>query len=308
MAKMRTIFLILIVFAPHLNLAQEPEPAAHLDRPAFEAGREYVTRHSQHTEVTLENGEGAKQVVDLTLVLTSACRKAKGEADREVVTAITSLSVNLNVGGAELRFDSGDPTSARSPLKASFGELVGRKFTVHLDESGKAINLGGLDEFAAGEANPLGQQFGQEQLQQLLAESVDLGLAAEGISAGKQWLHEATTQLPPAGVVRTAFRFRYSRDEAIGEAECARLDCLGVLSFTLESGGSGEAIETEDGTLRGVVWIDKDLGFPRKSSANLKMTVKMPNPVRPGELLEMPVAQKIEMELISTRKLGLLGK
>lgn len=302
---MRFRTLGLTAFAALPAFAQESPP--HLDRPAFEAGREYVTRHTQHTEVVLSEADGAKQVVDLTLILKSTCRKSKGEADREVVSAITSIAIKLDVGGAELSYDSGDPASRNSPLEASFGELVGRKFTVLLNEFGTVTGVSGLGDFAEGDSNPLGQQFGEKQLQQLLASSLELGIPAEGVSAGAQWLHEDTAQLPPAGVARMAYRFRYARDEPVGDANCARLDCLGVISFQLKAGGSGESIETEDGTLRGVLWIDKNLGFPRRTSANLKMTIEFPDPARPGEKLSMPVTQKIETELISTRKLGILG-
>lgn len=278
--------------------------------PAYQTGREYVVRHTQHTEISLP-AAGVTQVIDTVIELRSECRRSGlASGNHDVSTTITRVKVDMRLAEASLSYDSSDPATAKSPLSDGFGDLVGHKFTVTLDGAGETVKITGLEALLKGESNPLGQQFGPAQLQQLLTGTLDLGMPAEGVAPGVQWLHEVQTPLPPAGLVRTAYRFRYSGDEPLFEQDCARFDYLGVLSLDLKTAGDegdpATPISSDDGSVKGAMWIDKKLGFPRKNIAEIRMTVKMPDPVKKGKTLAMPVKQRVEMELISTRKLGLL--
>lgn len=115
--------------------------AQGLDRPRFEPGREYVTRHTQHTEVVLNVDNGVRQVIELSLDLRSRVRDGRGKVDREVASSITRLTVAMEVGGVALKYDSADAASRSSVLAESFGKLVGREFTVQLDADGKVSTL-----------------------------------------------------------------------------------------------------------------------------------------------------------------------
>ncbi|MEM7011519.1 MAG: DUF6263 family protein [Verrucomicrobiota bacterium] len=284
---------VVIAFASCAAVNAEP-----LLSPRYEIGKQYITQHSQRTQI-------GEQEIDLSFKLYSICRNASGNADREVVSTMTQLKVELKLGEQTMSFDSERQSTGDSPIGASFGKLVGKSFAIQLDESGEVVGVSRIDAFADGAANPLGHHFGEETLQQLLMASIDLGVPADGVKKGGNWLHEVETPLAPDGHVRTAYRYRYETNETVDGVDCARIDGLGVLSISMKSGGGDEDpkddIETDDGSVSGSIWMDQKLRFPRKSSANVRMNLTAPHPTKQGEQLRTPVVQKVEMKLISVR-------
>lgn len=287
------LVLSLITFVSCSFASAEP-----LLPPRYEIGRQYLTQHTQHTQL-------GEQEIDLQFSLFSICRRATGDADREVVSTMTQLKAELKLGDQTMNFDSERQSTGDSPIGGSFGKLVGKSFSIQLDDAGKVVGVSGIKGLADGSANPLGHHFGEDSLQQLLLAAVDLGIPSDGVEKGGDWLHESETPLSPTGHVRSAYRYRYETDEEVDGVSCARIDGLGVLSISMKSGGGEDDpkddIETDDGSVSGSVWMDRQQRFPRKSSANVRMNLTVPHPTKQGEELRTPVIQKVEMKLISVR-------
>jgi len=304
------LLLAFCLFADVTARAADP-----LHAPTYQPGREYILRSSQHAETVLAiagAGAQARQVADIDIELRSVCQKNKDQAAlRDLLIELTALRMDVRLGGVQMTYDSAAPGSAQTVLGQSFGRLVGKSFTVVLDAADEVVSTLGLEEFAQGD-NPLGQQFGPEQLKQIAMPALRLGIPETGASLGEEWEHRRELSLGEGQKVTAVFDVRYARDEVLENRSHGVLEYAARVNADLLSGGGAKdpksPIRIREGRLNGAMSIDKDLRFPRSGMVMTTMTVTLPNPVNPKEMLELPVEQSMSFELLSTRKLGLFER
>jgi hypothetical protein len=304
--------LFLLVAA---GVAPAVRAADPLLAPTYHPGREYVLRSTQHAETVLAvagGGAQARQVADIVVDLRSVCQKNKDQGHlRDLLIELTALRMDVVLGGVRMSYDSAAPGSAQTVLGQSFGTLVGKSFTVVLDEADEVVATRGLEAFAQGD-NPLGQQFGPEQLKQIAMPALRLGLPDAGAAVGEEWQHRRELTLGEGQKVTAAFDVRYARDEVLENRSHGVLEYSARIDADLLAGGGAQdpksPLRIRQGRLNGAMSIDKELRFPRSGMVMTTMAVTLPNPARPKEILELPVEQSMSFELLSTRKLGLFER
>ncbi len=301
--------LLLFLTLPAWLRAADPLPP-----PTYQPGREYVIRSTQHAEtvVGVSGQREARQVVDIVIDIRSVCQRAKGNAaHRDVLIELTAVSMVVRLGGVEMNYDSREPGAGQTVLGQSFGTLVGKSFTVTLDDEDNIVGTQGLDELGAAE-NPLGQQFGPEQLKQIAMPALRLGIPETGAVLGQEWKHQREIALGDGQKLTAAFNVRYTRDEVLENRSHGVIEYGARIDADLLAGGGGQdpktAIRIREGLLNGAMSIDKELKFPRSGMAVTKMTVTLPDPSDPEKTLELPVEQSMSFDLLSTRRLGLFGR
>ncbi|MEQ1843695.1 MAG: hypothetical protein ABL994_25105, partial [Verrucomicrobiales bacterium] len=281
--------------------------------PTYQAGREYVIRSTQHAETVVGvSGESqAKQVADIELEVRTVCQKGAGEKNlRDVLIELTALKMNVRLGGVEMQYDSREAGSGETLLGQSFRNLVGKSFTVTLDPADVIVGTRGLEEFGSADS-PLGQQFGPEQLKQIAMPALRLGVPENGAQIGQGWKHEREIVLGPEQKLVASFDVRYTRDELLENRSHGVIEYGADIEADLQTGGTKDpktTIQIRKGRLNGAMSIDKELRFPRSGMAVTSMTMTLPNPVNPKEMLELPVEQNMSFDLLSTRRLGMFEK
>ena len=283
--------------------------------PIYQPGREYVIRSVQHAETVagFSAKSQAKQVADIELEIRSLCQANKtSPALRDVQIQLMSLKMNLRLGGVEMSYDSKDPKSSETLLGQTFRSMVGKSFSVTLDEKGAIVESKGMEQFATGDSI-LAQQLGPEQLKQIATPALRLGVPEEGAALGRTWKEDREIPLGPDQKLVAAFDVTYARDELLENRPHGVIEYGAEVDADLQipapdGKGATTAIQIRKGRLNGAMSIDKELRFPRSGMAMTSMTMALPNPTNPKELIELPVEQSMSFELLSTRKLGRFEK
>jgi len=281
--------------------------------PAYLPGREYVIRSTQHAETVVGvSGEvQAKQVADIELEVRSVCQISKTAANlRDVAIELTAMKMNVRLGGVEMSYDSREPKSGETVLGQTFRHLVGKSFSVTLDEAGAIVATQGMEQFAVSD-NLLAQQFGPEQLKQIATPALRLGFPATGAAMGQGWKQEREISLGPDQKLVASFDVRYARDELLENRPHGVIEYGANIDADLQAAAGKDAktnVQIRKGRLNGAMSIDKELRFPRSGMAMSSMTMTLPNPANPKETIELPAEQNMSFELLSTRKLGLFER
>lgn len=291
--------------------ARSPGAGEPLPAPSYQPGREYVLRSVQHAEtvVGISGDAKARQVADVELEVRSVCQARKGEAKlRDVVVELLAMNIKVRLGSVEMRYDSRQPESGKTLLGQTFRPLIGKSFSVTLDEAGDVVATAGMEAFSTGD-HLLAQQFGPEQLKQIATPALRLGVPVGGVVMGASWKQDREIELGPGQRLTASFDVAYARDELLENRAHGVIEYGAGIDADLETAPAdgkvpGMKIRIREGRVNGAVSIDKELRFPRSGMSMTTLTMKLPNPAEPGETVEIPVRQSMEFELLSTRRLG----
>jgi hypothetical protein len=302
--------LLAIILHPHALLSAEP-----LLPPIYQPGREYVIRSVQHAETVagFSAKTQAKQVADIELEVRSVCQTNKtSPALRDVLIELTALKMVFRLGSVEMNYDSQDPKSGETLLGQTFRELVGKSFSVTLDDQGAIVESHGMEQFDTGN-NIIAQQLGPEQLKQIATPALRLGVPGKGAAIGETWKEQREVSLGTEQKLVADFDVRYARDELLENRPHGVLEYGADIDADLQipapdGKGASTVIQIRKGRLNGAMSIDKELRFPRSGMAMTSMTMTLPNPANPKENIELPVEQSMSFDLLSTRKLGMFEK
>jgi hypothetical protein len=279
--------------------------------PTYQPGREYVLRSTQHAETVAGfSGEAkARQVADVELEVRSVCREREGEPRlRDVAVELLAMKIKVRLGSVEMRYDSRETESGKTVLGQTFRPLIGKSFSVTLDEAGEVVETAGMEAFSTGD-NLLAQQFGPEQLKQIATPALRLGVPTRGAVLGESWKQDREIELGPGQRLTAAFDVRYARDELLENRAHGVIEYGAGIDADLQTAPGGEkvpgmTIRIRKGRVNGAISIDKELRFPRSGMSMTTLTMTLPNPSKPAETIEIPVRQSMDFELLSTRRLG----
>ncbi len=307
--------LLFAVLAAVLSVPLSGSAADPLLPPTYQPGREYVLRSTQHAEtvVGVSGDAKAKQVADVELEVRSVCQAHKTDSKlRDVAVELLAMKINVRLGGVEMRYDSREADSAKTLLGQTFRPLVGKSFSVTLDEAGEVVATKGMEQFSTGD-NLLAQQFGPEQLKQIATPALRLGVPAKGAALGESWKQDRDITLGPGQHLTASFDVRYARDELLENRPHGVIEYGAGINADLQTAAAGSkapatTVQIRQGRLNGAISIDKELRFPRSGMSMTTMTMSLPNPSNSAEMVEIPVQQSMNFELLSTRKVGMFGR
>lgn len=277
--------------------------------PAYQPGREYLIRSTQHAETVagVAGDARAKQVADVELEVRSVCQAAKSDPKlREVTVELLAINLKVRLGGVEMSYDSRQAGSEKTLLGQTFRPLVGKSFSVTMDEAGEIIATKGMEQFSTGD-NLLATQFGPEQLKQIATPALRLGVPEKGATLGQTWKQDREIVLGPEQRLTAAFDVRYRRDELLENRSHGVIEYGADINADLRTApADGKTppitVQIRHGRINGAISIDKELRFPRSGMSITSMTMMLPDPAKPGKFVELPVEQSMNFELLSTRR------
>jgi len=279
------------------------------------AGKKYYQTLRTEQRSTFQVGpqkmdQSSTMTVDLTMTVGP---KKAGEPKRMTIRyERTAMEINMN--GQRMGFDSADPNPGNDPLglAKTAGATVGKELKVILNDHDQVAEIENYDEFIknlAPSAMPgfdPSKMFSRDALSQMLQQGSLQALPNKPVAVGETWPFQTDIALPQLGTV--GMKGNYTL-KAIGDhrgTNCAEIATDGTLSMDLAAASTGAekgsplatlGMKVTDGTLKGSIWFDPQLGFARESQLVQEMKISMKNPTDPTATIDVPMKQTIHMEL-----------
>lgn len=301
-----TSFATCIGVAAILSLAPSSPAEEKLLPPTYLTGKEYQLEVQQRMQMDMSGmpgGAGAKTSMDMTMEVSATCETHDEPGQKKVTTRIDRFVMDMDSMGMKMSYDSAKEGSEETLLgQQGMGQLVDTEIVMIFDENDEVIAVEGMEALQGA------QMLDQEQFQQLVNPSMQLGIAPEGVAVGDTWENDMTVSLgAQVGEMTTRMQLEYTGDETIADAPCAVIDYTGASEFDFAGAGPGGGpagnFEMKQSNLQGVMKMDKKLRFIREGSADMTLEMQMPNPANPQQALEIPAEIEQTFSLKSVRDL-----
>jgi len=247
-----------------------------------------------------------------------------GVAEMEVkITRVKMKSSNPMAGDAEYDSDKDDdiPDNPQLALQA---HLVGKPFTIKMNERGKILDVSGFSKIGEEIAKKMEESMGDDpqagmQLMMLkgmlndkaMKQQLEGGsamLPEEPVNAGSEWKEEIAVGMPMMGSIKTSTKYKVESVE--GDLVKGKLE--GSMETKEEEedeeeedeedeedpmGGMGGMVKISDGKVTGTFEFDTLVGQMKKKETVTKMTVTT-------MMGDMPVEVTSILELVDIKPAG----
>jgi hypothetical protein len=205
----------------------------------------------------------------------------KQEGDNWIIKQkIEGVTMEIDIGGTKINYDSLKDTNANNPLGEFFKALVGSEFTLTLDTKDQKITkIEGRDEFVKklGQANPQMQpllnQILSEQALKDMAEPTFAAIPNKEVAKGDKWTKETTLDMGPIGKYTNTYTYTFDGQE--GKLYKIKVDTsLKYMPPDEKSGAGGLPFKIKSAELKstnatGAVFFDPEKG--RVDHSNFKL-------------------------------------
>lgn len=232
----------------------------------------------------------------------------KQEGDNWVIKQkIQAVTMEINIGGAPISYDSTKDQGANNPLGEFFKALVGSEFTVTINmKDQKVVKLEGRDAFVdkLSAANPqmkqlLSQILSEGALKEM-AEPTFAAIPNKEVAKGDKWTKESTLDMGPIGKYTNTYTYTFEGPES----STSKLDKIKVdttLKYVPPDDKAGtvplpfkiKSADLKSTSATGTVIYDPEKG--RVASSNFKLELK-------GELNIEIGNQTTKVELTQTQE------
>jgi hypothetical protein len=208
----------------------------------------------------------------------------KVEADKaEIEQEILAVTMDIEIGGSRISYDSMKDTTANNPLGDFFKALVGSKFTVHLDTKNlKVTKVEGKDPFIKKlvAANPQMKQLLEQILSDdALKEMAEPTFAVIPTTKDTKWERKTTLNMGPIGTYENLYKYEMQGKEGKDDAEVARIKVETVLTYKEpgEAAGAGglpfkiKSAKLTSSAPSGTILFNKKKGRLEKSESKLTL-------------------------------------
>lgn len=303
---------VLIAFA-FLSATTTPAQSQTIDiKPRWQVGKKYTQTSKTEEISTIEIGnQKMEQKVGMTIESTLAIRLHENGKFKRVTMKYDRIAIAMSMAGQEIKCDSAKAGDAESdPLGAGklVGILIGKEVKMVLDDKDEVIEVGNLDallkQMAAADpkASMFGELFNKDAMKNMIRQNSLLGAPGKPVKAGDAWPFTYSVSMEPAGKVSIAGNYTMKGQSVRAGAKCAELAISGKIGIeaapTGATPGPGSA-----GTLSGSVWFDPALGICRDSETTRQMNLKVKNPVKPDEPMEVPMKQVVKQTITKVENL-----
>ncbi len=134
------------------------------------------------------------------------------------------------------------------------------------------------------------QQFDEDQLKQMIDPAKQLGIKAEGVTAGDTW--ENVAEMPmgkQVGNVKVKMKMKYEKDETIDGVNCAVVSYIGTMDMKIGDATKPAIMEIDSSEMKGTMIFDKSGTMLKKGTSTAIMKMTMPNPTNAEEKLTLPM-------------------
>ncbi len=307
------IFLCLAGAAVPLTAADPVELKQRWD-----AGKQYFFSAQTSQQSTIAIGpQKMEQAVNMTMEMNVAVRPHEDGKRKRLLIKYDRIAMEMTMNGQKLGYDSAKPDAGTDPLGLgkSLGAMVGKELKILTNAKDEIAEVENYDayikELTAGGgpgAADMSKMFSREGLVESIKQGSLHAFPGHPVEVGESWPFTNQITLPQVGTVSVKGTYTFKGMVDHGGASCAEIQTDGVIAMDLAAAGDAAAgpaagiaalgMKITDGTLKGPVWFDVQLGTARDSELVQEMTMSMKNPAdAAGALLSVPMKQTIKTTL-----------
>ena len=293
-------------------------------KPRWQVGKKYTQTMHMDQASTMSFGEQKmEQKVGTTMDTSMTVRAHENGKDKRVNVKYERIAMAMNMAGQDMKYDSATPADAASDplgIGKSFAPFLGKEIKVVVDDKDDVLEVEGLDammkELAATNpmAGALGQMFNKDAMKNMMRQGTLYSSPGKPVKAGDSW--PFTFAMPLPGIGKVDLKGTYTL-KAVGDhagVKCAEIAIAGILGMDM-SGAAGDAnadatnplktlgLKVEGGKVAGTLWFDPALGICRDVKMTQEMNMKMKNPQKPDETMEIPMKQTITQTVTKVENL-----
>jgi hypothetical protein len=280
------------------------------------AGKQYFMSAQTAQQSTIEMGpQKIEQATMTTMEMSMAVRRTEDGKGKRMTLKFERVAMEINMNGQKMGFDSAKPGEGTDPLglAKSVGASAGKELKVLLNDNDEIVQIENYDEFIKEIApSPVPgmdakTMFSKESLGQMMKQGALQALPAKPVAPGDSWPFTNEIALPQLGKVAVRGTYTFKGMGQHDGAACAEILADATIALDFASAGAdsspqGQAIaqlgmKVSNGTLKGTVWFDPQLGMARDSQLVQEMTITMKNPANPSATLSVPMKQNISTTL-----------
>lgn len=316
---MKTCLRILSVFALTL-FAHVPLRAADTVeiKQQWKAGKKYYQTIHTDQQSTIEiGGQKMDQSTNMTIEITMAVSPRQEGQPKRMTIRYERMAMEVGMNGQKMGFDSANPGANADPLNLgkTMGATVGQELKIVFNDKDEIESVENFDEFVKrfGEGAVPGfdasKMFSRESLTQMLKQGSLQGTPGKPVGAGDTWQFSNQVDLPQMGKVAVAGTYKVNNIADHDGVRCAEIQTDGKLSMNLDAQKDDSSpiaalgMKVTDGTVKGPVWFDPQLGIARESQLVQEMTISMKNPTDPAATINVPMKQNISVKLTKVEDL-----
>ena len=292
------------------------------DRPAaklnfgYQAGKTYLQKMEmdQSSKISI-GGQDIDQKMKMNMEMSMKVSDVPDSGNKAVESEYTRVAMEMNTMGQQMTYDSDNPDAASNPMLAGAGAMVGKPFTMIIDENNQIVDVQGLDALAgAAGSNPMTaemmkQFLDKDQLGQMMNMWVTSTFPEGEVKPGDTWPVDIEWDMAKMGKVGYKGTYTLKGYQEYGGHDCGVIEMDADLSMDFEAAddaaGDAEGVgammkqlgmKMSGGKTSGTIYWDNELGWMRGMEMEQVMTMSMINP-QTGEEMTIPTEQKTKMTI-----------
>jgi hypothetical protein len=292
-------------------------------KPRWQVGKKFTQTMRMDQASTIALGDQKmEQKVGMTMDATVTVRAHENGKQKRVSVKYDRVAMSMNMAGQEMKYDSATPADAASDplgMGKSFGAIVGKEIKMVMDEKDEVLEVENLDamiqEMVA--ANPMaatiGQMFNKDAMKNMMRQSSLYASPGKPVKAGDSWPFKYNMPMPALGQIDLSGTYKLKGVGDHAGVKCAEITLDGKL--VMDTGKAGDAktdgsdplkqlgVKIDGGKMTGTLWFDAALGICREAQFTQEMNLKMKNPQKPDESIEIPMKQTITQTVTKVENL-----
>ena len=275
----------------------------------WKPGKSYVQRMTmdQNSKMNML-GQEIEQKMKMEMSLSMAVSLLAGTPLKEVKTQYDRVGMDMEMMGQKMHFDSKDGAAAQpgNPF-AAMGSLVGKPFTLTLDQKNEIVDIKGMDQLMGDLAsNPVSgemakQLLGKDQIAQMMNLAIAQALPKDPVSPGQSWDVKIPLSLGQMGSVVVSGKYTYQGMAKIKGTDCAVIAVDSEMKMDLSEGTGDDAVskmglKVQGGKQTGYLFWDTKQAWLHSMAMDQNMTLTIKSPGGEGELT-VPTTQKTTTEV-----------
>lgn len=269
---------------------------------------------SEMTQETESPGYTASMDITTTTIQTMEVTDVtRGDGEIEVTTDSLELESTIRPGG-RTTYDSTNPRDRRratEPGVAPFAYLVGKTYTMTLNEAGEVANLEGYDRHLRSMLQGMTDPNVQAALSMTMTESafetqleqVWHVLPGEEVEVGDTWTTRMAQVMPGMGEIIVEMEFKFAEIDTMEGLDVAVIEVKGTARMG-RGGVPGVRIDINESEISGTVHFAWDLGLIVESEMSQDLMIEMS---QGGQSMSQTVSSTVQMELVDVQGLDLGG-
>ena len=281
-------------------------------------GKQYVTSTQMSQTTSMAIGPiKTEQATSMTIDTSVAVQPHEDGKRKRLAMKYDRVAMEMSAGDQKLSYDTAKPKEGTDPLDLgkSLGPIIGQELKLLTNENDEVVEVENFDELVKQLAPPgpttgldFSKMFSPDALRDLIKQGSLQAYPGKPVVPGETWPFNNKVTMPGAGSVTIKGTYTFKGMADRGGVRCAEVRADGTIVMELdpagEAGGADGALpgmKLSQGTLKGSVWFDAQLGMARDSELVQEMSMSMKNPLGAGDDIVIPIKQTIRTTLIKVR-------